>query len=291
MDKYTINNIVLYRKLDWKLSQDFFYLTDIPEVFEPFAMYPNFYSYGILTKGFMKIEIDNCLYHITPQSFMIYRPEQTLKIVEIKPGTQGAFILFTRRFIQKFQPAFDTFFSDTFLDKYFGSHITIDQQDHDQLSLMFDKIFDLLSSIYTERWEISANNLISALINETDIILKKYKSAPHAVSIREMSIINEFKALAKEHFITKRQIDFYTGRLHISNSSLYKIFKKYKETTPSSYLNDLLIEEAKFMLVYSENNISEIADQLSFSDIHAFSKYFKKHTSFPPTVYRTTFAN
>lgn len=291
MDTYTINNIVLYRKIEWKLSNDFFYLTEIPAIFEPFTMYPDYYSYGILTKGSMDIEIDNCLHHITPTSFMIYRPEQTLKIIKIEPETKGAFILFTRRFIQDFQPSLDTFFANTFLNKYFGSHVSMQQEDHHQLSIMFDKIFDILSSIYTERWELSAKNLITTLINETDIILKKYKSPSLPLSTKEVSIINKFKLLAKKNFIVERQVGFYAKKLNVSNSHLYKIFSKHSQQTPASYLNDLLLQEAKFLLSNSENNISEIAYKLSFSDIYSFSKYFKKHTQFSPTLFRTNHPN
>lgn len=287
MDIYTINNIVLYRKLDWTLSNDFFYLTQIPTTFEPFIIHPNYYSFGIINKGSMKIEIDSQLYDITPRSFMIYRPEQTLKIIDIEPATEGAFILFTRRFIHNFQPSLDAFFTNTFLDKYFDSHFMIDEKDHDHLSVMFDKIFDVLSSIYTDRWEISARNVIYTLINETDIILKKYKSSLAPISTKESLIINKFKLLAKDNFSNRQPITFYVGKLNLSVSQLYKIFNKKGQKSPSSYLNGLLLQEAKFLLSNSENNIGEIASKLSFSDIHTFSRYFKKQTGLSPSAFRS----
>ncbi|PUV23998.1 AraC family transcriptional regulator [Sphingobacterium athyrii] len=287
MDIYTINNIVLYRKLDWTLSDDFFYLTHIPTAFEPFTIHPNYYSFGIIHQGSMKIEIDSQQYNIVPGSFLIYRPEQTLKIVEIEVETEGAFILFTRRFIQNFQPSFDAFFTKTFLHKNFDSHFMIDKNDHDQLSTMFGKIFDVLSSIYTDRWEISARSVIYALINETDLILKKYKNFLNPTSKKESLVINKFKLLAKENFSNRLPITFYVDKLNLSASQLYKIFKRKGHISPSSYLNELLLQEAKFLLSDSENNIGEIADKLSFSDIHTFSTYFKKQTGLSPSAFRS----
>lgn len=287
MDNYSINNIVHYRNIDWKLSNDFFYLTEIPENFEPFIVHPDYYAYGILSKGTMDIEIDDCLQHITSKSFMVYRPEQTVKIVNIESGTKGAFILFTRRFIQDSQSQFDFFFKDSFLNQYFGSHVTVQPKDHRRLSAMFHKIFDILSSIYMERWEISAKNLIKMLINETDLVLKKYRSSLLNFSNREAALINRFKILAREHFITERQVHFYASKLNISYSYFYKMMKKQRQQTPSSYLNDLLLQEAKTLLSHSDDNISEIADKLSFSDVYSFSKFFKTHTKVSPSIFRT----
>jgi len=286
MNNYNISNIVTYRKIDWELSKDFFYLTDIPEIFEPFTIFPDYYSYGILTKGSMDIEIDNRLYHITTDSFMIYRPQETLKIVKIEPETQGAFILFTRRFIQDFQPAFDTFFEYTFLHKHFGSYYSIKPDDHLQLSVIFNKIFDILSSIYSERWEISAKNLITTLINETDSIIKKYTSQSDYSHSNELSVINKFKKLANENFMFERNINFYANKLNISINYLYKVFRNLDQQTPAKYLNGLLLNEAKFLLSHSDYNISEIAYKLSFSDIFSFSRYFKKQTFITPSSFR-----
>lgn len=286
MDSYTINNIAVYRNLDWKLSNEFLYLTEIPTIFEPFVIHPNYYSFGIINKGSMTLQIDNDVHIITPTSFMIYRPEQTLKIIEIESGTEGAFILFTRRFIQDFHPILDAFFTNTFLHNHFGSHIIMVFEDHQHLSILFSKIFDVLSAIYTERWETSARNLIITLINETDIILKKYQGSVLSISTKENLIISKFKSLAKEHFSTQKPITFYSDQLNISISRLYKIFKKQNLMPPSSYLNELLLQEAKFLLANSENNVGEIAARLSFSDIHTFSRFFKKHTTFSPTAFR-----
>jgi len=286
MDTYTINNIVLYRKIDWKLSNDFFYLTQIPTTFEPFTIHPNYYSFGIINQGSMKIEIDDQLHDITHTSFMIYRPEQTLKIVTIEPDTEGAFILFTRRFIQNFQPSLDAFFTNTFLHQYFDSHFMINRKDHHHLSIIFKKIFDVLSSIYTDRWEISARSLILTLINETDIILKKYKSSAIPISAKENLTLNKFKVLAKENFSNQFPITFYADQLNVSVSQLYKIFRKQDQKPPSFYLNELLLQESKFLISNSEYNISEIARQLSFGDIHTFSRYFKKHTGLSPSAFR-----
>ncbi|MNY30960.1 HTH-type transcriptional activator RhaS [compost metagenome] len=159
-------------------------------------------------------------------------------------------------------------------------------EDHEHLTIIFKKIFDVLSSIYTDRWEMTARNLIIALINETDSILNKYSNSLLSFSKGERSIINKFKSLAKDNFAQQKPISFYIKKLNVSASQFYKIFKNENEKSPSSYLNNLLLSEAKFLLSNSELNIGEIAFKLAFSDIYAFSKYFKKHTTHSPSAFR-----
>lgn len=287
MDNYSINNIAFYRKIDWRLSDDFFYLTDIPVSFEPFVIHPDYYSYGILSAGSIVIEIDNCCHYISTQSFMVYRPEQKFRIISIEPGTKGAFILFTRRFISDSKSFSDCPIVDSFLNRSFGSHILVKPQDHHSLSVIFHKIFDILSHIGQERWETSAKNLVKALINETDLLLRNYKPTVHEFYNKETNIIIRFKKLAKDNFMTQRRIDFYADKLNISKSHLFKIMKRQNQQTPSSYLNALVIDEAKILLLHSESTVGEIAEKLSFSNIYSFSKFFKSHTTVSPLQFRT----
>lgn len=107
MDSYSIKNIISYRKLDWNISEEFLYLTDIPEVFEPFTLKPDYYSYGLIKTGSMLVEVDNNALYIDANSLLVYRPNQTLKILDIASGTTGAFVLFTRKFVDYL---FESFF-------------------------------------------------------------------------------------------------------------------------------------------------------------------------------------
>lgn len=56
--------------------------------------------------------------------------------------------------------------------------------------------------------------------------------------------------------------------------------------TPSAFINTILFKEAKLLLSHHDCNIGEIAGKLSFSDIHSFSKYFKKQTGMSPSRFR-----
>lgn len=75
--------------------------------------------------------------------------------------------------------------------------------------------------------------------------------------------------------------------LNISESYLSKLFHKEMGLPLSQYIIDLKIEKAKNLLQYSEYNIVDIANYLSFSSQSHFIQVFQKKTGMTPHKYRT----
>jgi two-component system response regulator YesN len=68
---------------------------------------------------------------------------------------------------------------------------------------------------------------------------------------------------------------------------LSKLFKKYKNVSPTEYLIDLRVEKAKELLRSKPDMLSkDIAYLLGFSDSHYFSKVFKNKTGMRPSDFR-----
>lgn len=75
--------------------------------------------------------------------------------------------------------------------------------------------------------------------------------------------------------------------LDLSESYLSKLFHKEMGLPLSSYILDLKIEKAKNLLQYSDYNIVDIANYLSFSSQSHFIQVFQKKTGLTPHKYRT----
>lgn len=75
--------------------------------------------------------------------------------------------------------------------------------------------------------------------------------------------------------------------LKLSESYLSKLFHKEMGVSLSQYILDLKIEKAKNLLQYSDYNIVEIANYLSFSSQSHFIQVFQKKTGLTPHKYRT----
>ncbi|AZQ63962.1 AraC family transcriptional regulator [Flammeovirga pectinis] len=77
--------------------------------------------------------------------------------------------------------------------------------------------------------------------------------------------------------------------LGLSRPVLLQKIKLAKGTTLVNYIKYKRIEKAKFLLVSTTNNISEIAYKVGYTDPKYFSKTFKKQEKKSPSQYRKLF--
>ncbi len=77
--------------------------------------------------------------------------------------------------------------------------------------------------------------------------------------------------------------------LHLDRSYFSTIFKKEYKMSPYAYIKQHKLEFAQNLLRNTNYSIREIADLLNFSDIYAFSSFFKKHCGVSPTQYKKDF--
>ena len=75
-------------------------------------------------------------------------------------------------------------------------------------------------------------------------------------------------------------------RFCISYDHANRLFKKQMGLGIISYRNRLRIEKAKMLLLTTDQSIDSISDEVGFSDIYYFSKFFKKTVGVSPTHFK-----
>jgi AraC family transcriptional activator of pobA len=76
------------------------------------------------------------------------------------------------------------------------------------------------------------------------------------------------------------------SQLGISPSHCNRIFKQVYGVPPRKYISDLILREAKALLMHAELPIDRISMLLGYRDIAHFSRQFKRWTSLSPLQYR-----
>lgn len=77
--------------------------------------------------------------------------------------------------------------------------------------------------------------------------------------------------------------------LGLTPDHFIRVFTREKGSTPYAYLTKIRLESAKGLLQNSSLSISDIASATGFSDLYAFSRFFKSKTDMSPMIYRSSF--
>lgn len=100
------------------------------------------------------------------------------------------------------------------------------------------------------------------------------------------SIVREFNYLVEVHFKEKHTVADYADLLHKSPKTISNVFKKLGVKSPLQYIQERILVEAKRMLWYTNDDVSEIAYELGFNDVQVFSRFFKNQEGTSPSSFR-----
>lgn len=76
-----------------------------------------------------------------------------------------------------------------------------------------------------------------------------------------------------------------------SPEHLCREFKKHYGKTPTDFINEIRLDHARNLLIYSDAKIIEIAYASGFENLSHFCHEFKKKFTVPPTTYRKSYQN
>lgn len=118
----------------------------------------------------------------------------------------------------------------------------------------------------------------------------------HAVRVRaehdpikedtDTKLFKDFSVLVEQNYKKLHTVTAYANRLGLSPKSLTKHFNKIGTQTPSDFIKNRIILEAKRQLIYSNDSVKQIAFDLGFNDAAYFTRFFKKGTLKSPLQFK-----
>ena len=108
-----------------------------------------------------------------------------------------------------------------------------------------------------------------------------YKTVSNTSKIPEM-----IRNYIDVHIREKITLEDISNNLYISKSHIERAFKKEYGVTPLTYYTNQKIAQVASMLVTTNCSLSQISQQLGFSDVKYMSKSFKKITGKTPLQYK-----
>lgn len=250
-------------------------------------MHFGYYVLFICIAGNLELFINDVPTVIEPSNLYAFTPETIVRPKVKSDNCVLRMLVFTRDFLLK-----NNFQSDSLDDFKFFSHSkynTIRLAPDDLASLL--QLYELLvikkdnhQSVY--HVEIIRCLFYTFLFEAQAIYAKDFVNDTSSSSQREKDLSQKFNELIKAHATLQHSLKFYADSLFITPKYLISAIKNASGKTPGTLINEALIEEAKQYLVHSDLPIVDISDHLQFSDIAAFSKFFKRYTTLAPSAFR-----
>ncbi len=101
-----------------------------------------------------------------------------------------------------------------------------------------------------------------------------------------VELTNRFKEFLHQNIYKTHKVSDFANMLNVTPNHLNKTIKLITQKSPSIWVRETLINEAKVLLFQSNLSIQEIALELGVEDQSYFSRLFKKQEGITPANYR-----
>jgi AraC-like DNA-binding protein len=168
-----------------------------------------------------------------------------------------------------------------FLTIWANHKISFADSEAKYINNIFDRIFEEFSD--TAKDTNIIRFYLIALLSE---INKVYKRNLSKDLNNAEKITNNFKKILFENSRKNMSVAEYASLLNVTPNHLNKTIKNTTGKSPSKWISELLVTEAKILLYQTNLTVSEIAVNVGILDQSYFSRLFKKCEGISPVEFR-----
>ena len=158
----------------------------------------------------------------------------------------------------------------------------------DQMTIVL-KYFELLRMLIEAGKSSEVLHLVRSLLYNLSEDYAR-QAAPYtlqATLTRPEQICGQFLSLIELHCRTHHQVAWYAEQLHLSPKYLSNMVHQTLHTSPNACIDQALTRQAQSLLSYTSLSIQQIADKLGFLNQSHFGAFFKRHTGYNPSAFKT----
>lgn len=156
------------------------------------------------------------------------------------------------------------------------------EKDTKKLSFILESLFEEFQQNETAQYDMLQSYLKQFII----CAVRVQKENNVIKEDTETRLFKDFSLLVEQNYKTMHSVTDYANRLGLSPKSITKNFQKLGAKTPSYFIKNRIVLEAKRMLVYTDKTVKEIAFDLGFNDPAYFTRFFTKAISKSPLQFK-----
>ena len=105
---------------------------------------------------------------------------------------------------------------------------------------------------------------------------------------RNDEVVQKFVSMLYRYYKEEHEVSFYAEKQFVTTRYFSSIIKSRSGKTPSWWIANALLTEAKHLLRDTNMSVKEISEHLHFPTQSYFGKWFKKHSGTGPLEFRNT---
>jgi len=130
--------------------------------------------------------------------------------------------------------------------------------------------------------------LFSIMRNNSSELVSSIEPTQDARQLAENSLTDSIVYYLADHLSETPSLDSLCKHFSVSRTYLCRIFKEATGTSPVNYWISLKMQEAKRLIREGNKNITQISEHLGYSNIHHFTRMFRRFTGMPPSAYKAS---
>ncbi len=242
-----------------------------------------FYHLVFFTEGEGEQQIDFKSYRIKPGLIYFMAPGQVHHWnFNTKPA--GYIINFSKNYFSSFLLATDYLTRFQFFNGQHHSQVLeLPKNVQQDITVIFEHI------LKEGTLEKPINDdLVKVLLLQLLTVVARHQATVEPVSNSSYNhtLLNNYLALIEDNYKKLKLPKQYATLLYITPNHLNALCNDFLGVSAGSLIRDRVLLEAKRLMINADLRISEIADQLNFSDQSYFIKFFKKYEGLTPEKFR-----
>lgn len=249
----------------------------------------DFFEIHFFKKADGQIILNQNIIELTDYSIVFISPFQKRQWKINNKNIEGQFLIFQEDYLNDF--FLDKLFTYKLLSFYqlqFPLTIKSNEKLYDKVKVNFDEIAYELKNTKSD-----SEHIVRSLLYYTLMKLNR-----EYIIFHQLNVVNslnnyayQFKQLLEKHIKEKQRIEDYTKIIGISRISLNKSLQKQFNANASQLIKQRLLYEIKYYLMYTNQTINEIANELHFSEPNHLMRFFKQQTGETTTQFRVNYQN
>ncbi|WP_025146463.1 helix-turn-helix domain-containing protein [Pedobacter jeongneungensis] len=236
------------------------------------------YTFHILEKGSVKIEIDFKFYEVSSPAVVYLHPDQVHRMRDIEDIVVCSLSMSGEKLNTAYLDILEEL--STAIPLALGAEAFTAISDCFALCLKF--YHNKAARLHPLLVRDSCNVLIGLLLSE---FMNQKK--PQDVFSRYDKVAKSFRRLVEENYRCLKRAGEYAELLHISTPYLNECIKNVTGFTASQAIQERIMLEAKRLLYHTGKSVKEIAFDLGYTDYPYFSRLFSKTTGLSAKAFRS----